>query len=104
MNGIKRPKVSLSPTYMQTGKVSLPVTVAQRSSIVGVVAENTLKRLPYVKLNGDPSPQLNQCVDTKRLELAIAGSGARIKVLGISQFKLLTWNCFSRLHCFVFST
>lgn len=77
VNGVKRPKVSLSPTYLQTAKSSVPTTVTQRSP--SIVAESGLKRLPYMKLNGDASPQLNQCVDTKRLELAIAGSGARIK-------------------------
>lgn len=77
LNGVKRPKVSLSPTYMQSTKGSVPTTVNQRSP--SIVSDSSLKRLPYVKLNGDASPQLNQCVDTKRLELAIVGSGARIK-------------------------
>ena len=66
---------------MQPVKASISTAVNQRSP--SVVTDSSLKRFSYMKLNGDASPQLNQCVDTKRLELAIAGSGARIKV-GIS--------------------
>lgn len=71
MNGVKRSKGSASPT------------IAQRAS--AIVAEASLKRFGSVgRLNGEPNQVLTKCVDTKRLELAIAGSGARIKAPVVS--------------------
>lgn len=65
VNGVKRSKGSASPT------------IAQRASALVAAAEATQKRLGFGRLNGEPA--INKCVDTKRLELAIVGSGARIK-------------------------
>ena len=94
MNGTKRPKVA-SPTYFPQSKCSVPSSVPQRSP--SVVTDPNLKRLnPYLKLNGDSNPAIGQCVDTKRLELAIAGSGARIKVCHLSFLAYFLLSCVER--------
>ncbi|VDK49668.1 unnamed protein product [Anisakis simplex] len=71
VNGVKR------------ARGSSPATIAQLAT--SIVTEANLKRLSVGKLNGNSDNSNNGvssvgCVDTKRLELAIAGSGARIKV------------------------